>query len=229
MVAADNAPLLTLKRVGDGRIALLLSDQIWLWARGFQGGGPHVKMLRRLAHWLMKEPELSEEYLTAKSRGNNILIRRQSLNSQTGNITLTTPSGKKVELTAKNVKPGIFEAEYVATQLGLYQVENEDLRALTHVGPANPREFAEVLSTPDLLAPLLAQTGGSTLRATINDTPRIIPVGANSTTSGNGWIGLRNTNATLLRGVDTLPLFSGLLGLAILLLAVAGMWAREGR
>ncbi|MCF6320770.1 MAG: hypothetical protein L3J32_03270 [Rhizobiaceae bacterium] len=229
MVAADNAPLLSLKRVGEGRIALLLSDQIWLWARGFQGGGPHVKLLRRLAHWLMKEPELSEEYLTAETRGKNILIRRQSLNSQPGNITLTTPSGKKIELTTKNVKPGIFEAEYDAEELGLYQVENEDLRALTHVGPANPREFAEILSTPDLLAPLLAQTGGSAVRVAINDTPRIIPVGATSTTSGNGWIGLRNTNATLLRGVNTLPLFSGLLGLAILLMAMAGMWAREGR
>jgi len=229
MNAADNNPLLILNRVGEGRIALLLSDQIWLWARGFQGGGPHVQLLRRLAHWLMKEPELSEEYLTAETQGEKILIRRQTLNSQTGKVKLITPSGEVVKIETKNVKPGIFEAEYDAKELGLYQVENDDLRALTHVGPANPREFAQVLSTRDLLAPLLTQTGGSTLRAAINDTPSIIPVGVNSTTSGNGWIGLRNTNATLLRGVNTLPLFSGLLGLAILLLAVAGMWAREGR
>ena len=49
-----------------GRVALLLSDQAWLWARGYQGGGPHLDLLRRIAHWLMKEPALEEEALRAR-------------------------------------------------------------------------------------------------------------------------------------------------------------------
>ena len=49
-------PLLVLNRKGKGRVALLLSDHAWLWARGFDGGGPYTDLLRRLAHWLMKEP-----------------------------------------------------------------------------------------------------------------------------------------------------------------------------
>ena len=228
MTAAQEDPLLVLDRSGEGRIALLLSDHVWLWARGFQGGGPYVNLLRRLAHWLMKEPELAEENLSAQSRGQNILIRRQTLEDDPGEITIVPPSGEPIKLTPKPVKPGIFELQYKAAQLGLYQVENGDLRALTHVGPANPREFANVISTPDLLSPILSTTGGSTLRAAKGDMPRIIPVGTSSTTSGKGWIGLHNTNASLLRGINTIPLFSGLLGLALMLLVIAAMWAREG-
>ena len=228
MTATQDAPLLVLKRSGEGRIALLLSDHVWLWARGFQGGGPYVKLLRRLAHWLMKEPELAEENLNAQSRGEKIIIRRQTLSDEQGPATLTSPSGEVTNLEPVQVKPGIFEYQYDATELGLYLVENGELRALTHVGPANPREFSNVISTPDLLKPILTSIGGNTLRAENGDTPRIIPVGTNSTTYGKNWIGLHNTNASLLLGVNAMPLFSGFLGLAILLLAIALMWAREG-
>ena len=58
MQAADEKPLLVLNDYGEGRVGLMLSDHGWLWARGFEGGGPHVDLYRRLAHWLMKEPDL---------------------------------------------------------------------------------------------------------------------------------------------------------------------------
>ncbi len=228
MTAARDAPLLILNRAGEGRVALFLSDHVWLWARGFQGGGPYVKLLRRLAHWLMKEPELAEENLTAQSRGDKIFIRRQTLSDDPGEITLTTPSGKVENLVATEIKPGIFEFRYQASELGLHQVENGEYRALTHVGPANPREFANVISTSNLLQPILSDTGGSTIRASNDNVPRIIPVRTGSATSGKGWIGLHNKNASLLKGINTIPLFSGLLGLAILLLIIAATWAREG-
>lgn len=229
MNGADGAPLLVLKHAGEGRIALMLSDHVWLWARGFQGGGPHVKLLRRLAHWLMKEPELAEEYLSANTRGGKIFIRRQTLDDEAGEIFITTPNGKEIAIELNKSAEGIFEAEFDAPELGLYEIINGDQRALTHVGPANPREFANVISTPDLLAPVLSETGGSSIRVSSDNVPRIIPVGENSAASGNGWIGLRNANATLLRGVNTISLFSGLFGLALLLLSMAAMWAREGR
>src|SRR3954469_14661258 len=37
MTGADGKPLLLLSRYGEGRVALLLSDHIWLWARGYEG------------------------------------------------------------------------------------------------------------------------------------------------------------------------------------------------
>lgn len=229
MNASDDAPLLVVKHAGEGRIALMLSDHVWLWARGFQGGGPHVKLLRRLAHWLMKEPELAEEYLSADTSGSTITIRRQSLENEVGEFSLITPSGKTITISPNSISPGVFEARFEAEELGLYQIDNGELQALTHVGPANPREFANVISTTKLLEPLLTQTGGATLRVSGAAIPRIIPVSKNSATFGNGWIGLKNSNATILRGINTLPLFSGLLGLALLLIVMAGMWAREGR
>src|SRR5579883_2032606 len=68
MQGPDGKPLLQLSREGEGRVALLLSDHIWLWARGFEGGGPHLDLLRRLSHWLMKEPDLEEEALRLSVR-----------------------------------------------------------------------------------------------------------------------------------------------------------------
>ena len=58
---------------------MLLSDHAWLWARGYDGGGPHAALLRRLLHWLMREPELEEEALTAHSEGRNLVVERQTL------------------------------------------------------------------------------------------------------------------------------------------------------
>ena len=63
MMGPEGRPLLVLARESEGRIAVLGSDQAWLWSRGFEGGGPQLELLRRLAHWLMKEPELEEEVL----------------------------------------------------------------------------------------------------------------------------------------------------------------------
>src|SRR6185437_2938590 len=50
MTAAGN-PLLVLAHEDQGRVALFLSDHIWLWARGYEGGGPYLELLRRMVHW----------------------------------------------------------------------------------------------------------------------------------------------------------------------------------
>ncbi len=93
MQGPDNKPLLVLQREGEGRVALLLSDHIWLWARGFEGGGPHLDLLRRLSHWLMKQPELEEEALKLVVSGHQLLVRRQTMADDVSDVTLTTPSG----------------------------------------------------------------------------------------------------------------------------------------
>jgi hypothetical protein len=79
MEGPDGAPLLLLDRVGEGRVALLLSDHIWLWSRGHDGGGPQAELLRRIAHWLMREPELEEEDLTARIEAGRLTVTRRSL------------------------------------------------------------------------------------------------------------------------------------------------------
>jgi hypothetical protein len=235
MSGADNKPLLVLNRVGQGRVGMFMSDQGWLWARGFEGGGPYAALYRRIAHWLMQEPELEEEALTADDNGGALQIRRQTLGDNPGNASVITPSGKTVEVPLTQSEPGIFSGTLQTDEIGLFQVANGDLNTLAHVGPVDAPEFADSISTTAKLEPLALETGGSVrrLRASADqqdiEVPGIIAVRRTGAASGNSWIGLRETNDTALKSVHTLPLFSGFLALAAMLLVLGGMWYREGR
>ncbi len=234
MKGADEQPLLLLDRKGEGRVGMLLSDQGWLWARGYEGGGPHVQLYRRLAHWLMKEPELEEERLTADGRGMALDIRRQTMSEDPGPAEVTTPSGKKVQVRLAQSEPGIFTGSIETDEIGLYQITNGELSTLAHVGPVNAPEFADVVSTTDKLKPAAEAVGGSVRRLAGSDPggvnlPSVVPVRASGEASGGDWIGLRNTEDSVLKSVSSVPLFGGFLGLGLLLLALGGMWYREGR
>jgi hypothetical protein len=232
MQGPDSDPLLVLSREGEGRVALLLSDQLWLWARNFEGGGPYLDLLRRLSHWLMKEPDLEEESLRLLVTGHDLVVRRQTMADSTPDVTLTSPSGKTqtVKLAAK--EPGVWEARVSANELGLWHATDGKLNALTNIGPANPREFAEVTSTTKVLAPIANATGGDARRLDQGgglSVPRILAVRSGDTYQGDDWIGLKMRDASVIRGIGVLPVFAGFLGLLLLLGSLAGMWAREGR
>ncbi|MET3661045.1 hypothetical protein [Aquamicrobium ahrensii] len=234
MKGPDEQPLLLLDHRGEGRVGMLLSDQGWLWARGYEGGGPHVQLYRRLAHWLMKEPELEEERLTADGRGMVLDIRRQTMSDDPGPAQVTTPSGKTVEVRLAQSEPGIFTGSLETDEIGLYQVANGDLSTLAHVGPVNAPEFTDVVSTTDRLKPAAEAVGGSVRRLAGSDPagvnlPSVVPVRSSGEASGGDWIGLRNTQDSVLKSVSSVPLFGGFLGLGVLLLALGGMWYREGR
>ncbi len=235
MKAADDAPLLLLNRFGEGRVAMFLSDHGWLWARGFEGGGPHVSLYRRIAHWLMREPELEEERLTANGTGMTLSVTRQTMEDKAPDAEVVAPDGTRrtVPLTAR--QPGLFTATLDVDAIGLYQVVNGDMTALAHVGPVNAPEFTEAVSTQEKLKPAVATAGGSVRRLFASADasialPSVVPVSPNSTSaSGRDWLGLRETDETILRGVNRIPLFGGFLGLAALIMALGAMWYREGR
>jgi hypothetical protein len=230
---AQDRPLLILSRVEKGRVGLLLSDQMWLWARGYDGGGPHLDLLRRLAHWLMKEPELEEEALRASARGQSLTIERQSLNGDTPEITITAPSGGKSSVVLSAAEPGLSRATLDVGELGLYRVSDGDHTALVNVGPDNPIEFQEVVSTPEHLRALAEATGGSVRRIASGEgdavaLPRLISMHEAPSYGGSDYIGVKRTGASELIGVASAPLASGLLGLAALLGIVVLVWRREG-
>jgi hypothetical protein len=232
MQGPDNEPLLLLSRQGEGRVALLLSDHIWLWARGFEGGGPHLDLMRRLSHWLMKQPELEEEALRLVVRGHELLVRRQTMADEVSDVTLTSPSGSTQILKLAPTDAGVWEATVTANELGLWRATDGKLNALVNIGPANPREFSEVTSTTDVLAPITAATGGDSRRLEEGggvNVPRILAVRSGDTYKGGDWIGLKMRDASVVRGIGVLPVFAGLLGLLLLLGSLAGTWAREGR
>lgn len=234
MAGADERPLLLLSREAKGRVGLLLSDQIWLWARDFQGGGPHLDLLRRLAHWLMKEPELEEEALRAAAKGHEIMIERQTLAPLAGPVTLTSPSGRTQVIELKATEPGLSRASVKADEGGLYRLTDGDLKALVNVGEENPREFQEVVSTPDHLRPLAEASGGSVRRIAAGAggeiaMPRLAALRDSPSYAGSDFIGVRRTGASVVRGVAVAPLAIGWLGLALLLGGVLAAWAAEGR
>jgi hypothetical protein len=232
MTGADGKPLLLLSRYGEGRVALLLSDHIWLWARGYEGGGPHLDLLRRMSHWLMKQPDLDEEALRLQVHGHDLVVLRQTMADSVTPVTVTSPSGATRELTLSASEPGTWSSTISANELGLWQATDGTLKALINVGPTNPKEFSEVTSTTDMLKPLAQATGGDARRVVDGSSvelPRIVPVRASSVFRGDGWMGVKMRDASVVRGVGVLPLFAGLIGLLLLLGAFAATWLREGR
>src|SRR5947208_6975429 len=232
MQGPDNKPLLVLSREGDGRVALLLSDHIWLWARGFEGGGPHIDLLRRLSHWLMKQPDLEEEALRLLVRGRDLTVQRQTMSDTVSDVTLTTPSGKSRTVTLSPAEPGVWRSTIEANDAGLWRASDGTLNALANVGPANPREFTEVTSTTEVLAPLANATGGDVVRVENGSgvhLPRIVAVRSSDVYHGDDWLGLRTREASVVRGIGVLPVFAGLTGLLLLVGSLAATWMREGR
>jgi len=227
MQAGPNIPLLALERVGKGRVALLLSDQIWLWSRGYDGGGPHLDLLRRLAHWLMKEPELEEEALRARARGQQVTIERQSLKDGIPPVTLTGPDGAKRTLTLTAAEPGLSRVTVAVEDNGLYRAEDGEHVALVNVGPDNPLEFQEVVSTTAHLGPLAEATGGSARRLGDPGALRLVAMRNSPIYAGAGYLAIKRTGASALIGSSRWPLALGFGGLVVLIGALVGMWFSE--
>jgi hypothetical protein len=232
MQGPDGKPLLVLAREGEGRVALLLSDHIWLWARGYEGGGPHLDLLRRLSHWLMKQPDLEEEALRLIVNGRDITVQRQTMADSVNDVTLTSPTGLTRALNLQAVEPGLWRSTVTANELGLWRATDGKLTALANVGPANPREFAEVTSTTEVLRALSNATGGDSRRLENDgklEVPRVVAVRTSTTFNGEDWIGMKMRDVSVVRGIGVLPIFAGLIGLLLLIGSLAATWAREGR
>jgi len=222
-------PLLVLDRVGKGRVAQLLSDQMWFWARGFEGGGPEAELLRRLAYWLMKEPDLEENDLRAVVEGDRLAVTRQSLEPDDHPVTVTAPDGSTQSLTLSPDAGGRSSGSMPIGEMGLYRVTDGKLTALAAAGPLNPIEFADVRTTPEKLAPVVAATGGGVFWVGNGTIPEIRWVSPDRAAAGRNWMGLRANGDYTVTGFSEMPLLPGI---AVLLLIVGGLlaaWRREGR
>ena len=229
MSGAEDKPLLILDRVEQGRIAVLASDQAWLWGRGFEGGGPQLELLRRLAHWMLKEPELEEESLIATANNDVLSITRRTISDKPpGDLTITGPDGAQVKLPMPEASPGKFVLDWKAPQLGLYRLQQGDLVRVVAVGPSAPREFEQTLATDSLLAPVVAPLQGGLPR--IEDgVPSLRMVREGRPAAGRGWIGLTPREAYVTQDLRVAPLVpSWLMLLLAAMLAVTG-WLIEGR
>ncbi len=228
MSGIDGRPLLVLDRVGEGRIALLGSDHAWLWSRGFEGGGPQLELLRRLAHWMMKEPELEEEALIASAEGQTMTVTRRTLGEISGEVELTGPDGAVLAVPLEEVRPGRFEAIVEGPEIGLYRLREGDRETVIALGPAAPREFEQTIASADLLAPLVEATRGGVVRVA-NGIPDLRRVREGRPAAGRGWLGITPREAYLTADVTVVPLVQAWLFLALGSLLIVAAWLREGR
>jgi hypothetical protein len=229
MSGANDLPLLVLNRVDQGRVAVLASDQAWLWGRGYEGGGPQLELLRRLAHWMLKEPELEEETLTAEVMGEALKITRRSLaEEEPGPVTITGPDGATAELAMPLVAPGRYEATWQAPALGLYRLEQGDLTRVIAVGPATPREFTETIASGEGLQPVADATRGGVTRLEPGN-PDIRTVAEGRVALGRGWIGITPREAYLTTEVNVVPFLPAWAWLLIAAGLAVVAWLIEGR
>jgi len=228
MEGPEGKPLLVLDRQGEGRIAVLLSDHAWLWSRGFEGGGPQLELLRRLAHWLMKEPELEEEVLRGTGEDGAVVIERRTLADSVPPVTATSPSGATAEVTLTETAPGLWQGRIDDAENGVWRLENGDQHAVAVVGPSAPKEFANPVSTGDVLAPLAAATRGGIKRLE-DGLPDVRLVREGRAADGRGWIGLADREAYQLRDIRQVDLAPGWLSLILAAGLAFAAWRIEGR
>ncbi len=228
MTGVGDRPLLVLDRVGEGRVALLASDQAWLWDRGFEGGGPQLELLRRLAHWMMKEPELEEEALWAEAQGQTMTIIRRTLGEEVPDVEVILPDGSTQTVTLKQVSPGRYQATFDGPTIGLYRLSDGEKDAVIALGPSAPREFEETIATGEKLLPVVEQMRGGTF-ALEDGVPSLRNVRAGRPASGRGWLGITPREAYLTADVTLIPLLPAWLTLLLAALFTVGAWLREGR
>jgi hypothetical protein len=229
MQGAEQQPLLVLNRVQQGRVALLLSDHAWLWTRGFEGGGPQAELLRRLAHWLMKEPELEEERLNGTIKGDRLIVTRRTMAERAAAIEVTHPSGRTEKVTLTPTEDGAFSGTIKAPEMGLYRLRDGNLSAVAAAGPLNPRELSDVRATDTLIKPVTDATKGGIAWIKRDGLPEIRRTRPGRAAADDGWIGLRANEAYAVRSTRQTPLFHPAIAFVLIVGSLMLGWRREGR
>ena len=229
MTGVEEQPLLVLDRVKQGRIALLASDHAWLWDRKFEGGGPQLELLRRLAHWMMSEPDLEEEILIAEQVGSRVRIIRRTLGAAPKEVIVTSPSGKEstVALVPAPHDPE-FEAVFESNEQGLFTMQEGQIRGIFALGSSTPREFENPVASSDILAPLVASKKGGVFWIS-DGMPRLRTVLPERRAAGRGWFAISPREAFDTVNIKKIQLLPRWLAAILVSLSLFMGWLREGR
>ena len=229
MEGPDAAPLLVIDKIGKGRVAMLMSDQAWLWSKGFDGGGPYSEMFRRTAHWLMGEPDLDAEKLTATTENGLLAIERRTLEDKNQKVTVKKPDGTSERVTLSKTADGIYRGSVKSAGQGAYRLESGDVSTITAIGTLNPKEYAQLQPTTDILSSLSSNTGGSQHPIGLSGkSPEIRRVKAGRKLSNPNALSLVAHEDYTVRASKRSPLAPGWLFFILALLCLMGAWRREG-
>ena len=228
MTGMDDRPLLVLDRVGEGRVALMASDHAWLWSRGYEGGGPQMELLRRLAHWMMQEPELDEEALSATADGQRMTVIRRTLGETVDDVEITGPDSSVTVLSLTEETPGRFTGTFDGPEIGLYRLSDGEEEAVIALGPSAPREFEQTIASGEVVEPVVGATRGGILPL-YEGMPDIRAVREGRPAAGRGWIGITPREAYVTADVSVSPVLPAWAFLLLASLLAVGAWLREGR
>jgi len=231
MDGPDGVPLFVIDKVQDGRVAMLMSDQAWLWAKGHEGGGPYREIFRRTAHWLMGEPELDAETLSAVRDGDDLVITRRSLDDVNSRVEVISPDGTRKRIALDRVADGLYRATTPLNGQGAYRLSNDDISTITAVGALNPKEYENLLPTQDVLKPLSETTNGliKSVELDASNLPSIRRPRAGRATSGGNWMGLISHEAYTVTQSRRTPLAPGIFLFLLFFIFLAWAWRREGK
>ncbi len=230
MVDSANKPLLVIDKVKKGRVALLLSDQAWLWAKGHDGGGPYNELFRRLAHWLMSEPDLEADRLQAKIENGVLSIEHFSLNDETKPIQVLKPDGEAILLNPKRIAPGVFSTKLNIEQEGAYRIDNGDLASIAAAGALNPIEFKNIIATDKILSPLANKSGGKIIKAYENNAlPGFKKISGKVKSNKKSYMEIISHNAYRVTASKRTELAPVWLFFLLILIALLAAWRFEGR
>jgi len=219
----DERPLLILDRFGSGRVSLLASDNAWLWNRNFEGGGPQKELLRRLAHWMMKEPELEEEGLSAEAAGNRLRIVRNTVGESVDPVLLIAPDGREESIGLEETRPGQFEASLDDLEAGSYRVSDGSRTVTLAVAARSPEEFRETIATSEKVSRLVERSGGGVFW--IEDGIPGVRIVRSGSAAGKDWLGLVSRENFATVDIRLRPVADPLLLLFLAAaLAVLGWW-----
>ncbi|MBI3440795.1 MAG: hypothetical protein HY052_03160 [Proteobacteria bacterium] len=217
MTGAEGRPLLILDKVSDGRVAVLTSDNIWLWSKGMHGGGPYTELLRNVAHWLMREPELEEDYIKTEVKGNMITISEHDQSDGKTDVTMIRPDGHEEIISLSTREQAWNVARVVADQNGIYRFSNSNRTAFAVLGTAASQEFSDVHTTGEKLQPLVDKTKGRILW---------YPEMPHFTRSD---LRLKDHMAYNITSIDSAPILPNWLSMLIIFGTLTCVWYSEGK
>ena len=180
----------------------------------------------------MKQPDLDEEALRLQVQGKDLMVVRQTMADTVAPVTVTSPSGATRELTLSAGDPGEWRATMPAERTRPMAGDRRHAEGADQCRPDQSEGiFGSHLHDRDAEA---AGAGDRRRRAArgrrLQHRAAAHRAGARlQRFHGDGWMGVKMRDASVVKGVGVLPIFAGLIGLLLLLGAFAATWLREGR
>ena len=230
----NNKPLLVIKKVNKGRIAQIYSKNIWLWTKtGNDDGGPYNKLIKNLAHWLMKEPSLEDSKLkVAPQIEKKLLITKNFLKEPKLleiKITITTPEGNTIEKKLKRIKNNNYSEIFEYQEEGLYVISDLNNQVFVDTTSENNLELNEIHLTDEYLQSTeFSNIFSKSLWINDNSVPKFkeAKVLDKRNKNKNVFFFLRNNNFTI-EGFENKQLLNPVFYFLILTILLYMCWKRE--